>query len=218
MENGKNSIWQRVANFFNNALYVSVILTAVIFVILAVSSFLRSDWVGNWKPILDVQLIVSIWVAELPLAYFVKYILGERVDRPVLRILDGLTVRSGQSQVEPTYYGVTVQNIGDIMAEDCDILVNVTGVSEFPIPWQPKRDQPMNIRPDRKQAAEILRVVPLERTLEFPGDEGWNPPKAKLPFSPYKGVISIGATNCKPAQHEFKITLNEKETAFVKLV
>jgi len=174
-----------------------------------VIGFLRSDWVGAWKPILDPQLILLIWVAELPIAYFMKYLLGKRVDRPVLEILDRLSVRSGQSEVEPTYYGVTVWNKGETMAEDCDVWVNIMGVQEFPVSWQPTRSEPVNIRPDRKETTETFRAVPLERTLEFPSDKGWNLPRPKLPFNAYQGTISIGAENCKPAEHAFKITFDE---------
>lgn len=219
MANGEKSLRQRITNFFNNALYVSLVLTFSIFILLAVFSFLRSDWVGNWKPILDIQLIVSIWVAELPIAYFVKYILGERVDRPVLSILDEPIRRIGQSELEPTYFGVTVWNKGDIIAQDCDVAVAISGSPEFAISWQPARTEAVNIRPDRRAMTEILRIMPLERTLEFPSDKGWDLPKMQLAFKDYEGVVSIGAANCKPAKHDFKIAFDEKTNKVdIKLV
>lgn len=214
MEKTKQSWQQTLWDWCGNALGASILITAFILAVIWLGGFLRSDWVGAWKPILDPQLIFSVWVAELPIAYFVKYILGERIDRPVLRILDAIDIRRGQSQVEPVYYGVTVLNNGDIVAEDCDVWINVTDISDFPISWQPTRPGPVNIRPERKETTQICRVVPLERVLEFPSDNGWNSAKPRLPFAPYRIVISIGATNCKPAKREFKITFNEsgKET------
>lgn len=168
MENqGEQSILKMLAKWLSNALVASLFLTLMIIFVILVSGFLKSDWVGTWKPILDPQLIVSIWVAELPLAYFVKYILGERVDRPVLEILDLLDERTGQFGYDPTYYGITVWNKGATIAEDCDLSIDISGLQELSIAWQPTRNQPVDIRPDRKQKTEILRAVPLESISRY---------------------------------------------------
>lgn len=218
-EKGLPSKLQTVLDWLANAFSVLLISAIVTLGLIWVIGFLASDWVGAWKPILDPQLIVSIWVAELPLAYFVKYILGERVDRPVLKILDEPNVRIGQSELEPTYFGVTVWNKGDTMAQDCDVSVSISGLPEFAISWQPTRTEPVNIRPDRKEMTEILRAVLLESSLEFPSEKGWSLPKMKLVFKDYQGIVSIGATNCKPAKSEFKILFDEKANKVgIKLV
>ena len=204
MENqGEQSILKMLAKWLSNALVASLFLTLMIIFVILVSGFLKSDWVGTWKPILDPQLIVSIWVAELPLAYFVKYILGERVDRPVLEILDLLDERTGQFGYDPTYYGITVWNKGATIAEDCDLSIDISGLQELSIAWQPTRNQPVDIRPDRKQKTEILRAVPLESILEVPNERDWNAPR-KFPYANYRGRVCVGAKNCKPAKREFE--------------
>lgn len=203
----KQSIRQRVGNWLSSGIIASIILTTMILVIILVGNFLQSDWVGHYKPILDPELVVSIWIAELPLAYFVKYILGERVDRPVLKILDELRLPSVQSEFDPTYYEVTVWNNGATMAEKCDVSINIQA-TEFDLTWQPSRTEPVNIRPDRKKTTQIFRSVPLEHTLEFPTEKDWNGPK-KLAFADYRGTISIGAENCKPAKREFTVSFDK---------
>jgi hypothetical protein len=216
MEKPKRSVLQR---FFDivSSLIVSVLLIAILsLVVIEVLQFLASDWVASWKPILDPQLVVSIWVAELPLAYFINRILGERVDRPVLEIIR-LNSRLGENEREPAYYGVTAWNKGQVMAEDCDISVTFDGLGEFELSWQPPREGEVNIRPDRNQKFEVLRIVPLERNLELPIRKEWGQ-SYKLGLGNYTGTISIGARNCRPAKRRFRITFDtERDKVNIRL-
>jgi len=193
------------------ALFLLLALLTVI--ALGVLNFLESAWVSPWKPILDPQTVASVLVAELPLAYFVKRILGEHTDRPVLEVVELNPRPAGER--EPRYYVVTVRNKGEVMAENCDITVTLAGV-EYDLCWQPPRADKVNIRPERKQQSEIFRLVPLERNLELPIAKDWSQSR-KYGFGSYSGTISIGAENCRPAKRRFRVTFSESKDT-IKIV
>src|SRR5208337_3822510 len=106
--------------------------------------------------------------------------------------------RPSQNQQDPTYYETTVWNKGELMAEDCDMRIDLDG-QEFELFWQPQHQSRLDIRPDRKQKSDVFRIVPLERNVELPIAENWDQSK-KLGLGKYTGTVSIGAKNCKPAK------------------
>jgi len=207
MEKNERKLVRKILDAVGNALLASLLITLAIVVVIWLAGFIQSKWVGNWQPLLDVQLIVSIWVAELPLAYFVKYILGERVDRPVLRVLyQPPKELKLQPNYGASYYEITVHNEGAVTAEECDVLLSIPTQGDFEMCWLPERKQPVDVRPDRKQTTQILRVIPLDHLIELPTKEGWNGShRQTLTLQEYRGTISIGAKNCRPAKQNLHI-------------
>jgi hypothetical protein len=172
-------------------------------------------------------LLFTLWVAEVPIAVFLRYILGEGVqDRP------HLTLESKKS-TNADCYNVELKNAGEKIAEDCQASITLKKLTQedlaetvgfetlvnrlnFHSIESVRIPCPQSIRPDDTSMLELVRVVRSDDNLhllrlELPSEKGWNPILCALQPGNYKIGLKAGASVGKPAKVTITVKFNRKK-------
>jgi len=200
---------------------VSIVRTAIYlgFAIVGLAFILNIIGLLIQRRLLDIPTLITLWVAEVPLAWFLTNVLrlGEP-DRPELIIEEKMP---SETLDGATYYRVVVLNKGRIAAESClaklsiedktDNAAETKLPSELGLHWFNRETNEVTIRPDDKEQCDVLKVTKLGDShslhFEIPHDKDWIPMAPKT----YNGSIKVSALNCKSALAEIKIGYNQKK-------
>lgn len=188
-----------VATFFPFALIVSVAWVVQLY---------TTGWIAPVKPLIDPSLIVSLWLAEVPLALFLSRILGEGAqDRPRLVL--------GEARGKPVgFVSVLVRNKGQLSANECEARIGFRELMDDDeltrLQWA--NDVPsVQIRPDECQVLDLVRISRKDQSItrmQLPSDKGLELPLSLKKKQVYRGTIKITAANCKAANRDFKLRVN----------
>lgn len=181
---------------------------------------------------IDTKLFVTLWVAEVPIAVFLRYILSEgRAYMPKLGFIEGEdTCKRGSA----LHHRLAVINRGQGGAESCEGRLtldikseNIVDLSNAIITTQSFRpieddklcwatgDAEVSIKAERREFLEVLRVMEpvddLPWRLEIPSEKGWGHPLVGIKFKEYTGSVRIFSMNSRSASLEFDILCDEKD-------
>jgi hypothetical protein len=196
-----------------------LLFTAVGTVILVFAFGLQIEW----------QLLYTLWVAEVPIAVLLRYLLGEGThDRPKLRIERSIAREEGGMK-----YGVLeVRNTGEVTAESCRATLTMRNVTasdllkpdaqtlvdagnwpleELVLPWVNASEEP-SIRPDDRAFVDFMRAVADNGQVffELPSKDGWKKPLCALRIRSYQGIIKVGAEKGRPAKGRLGVSHNKR--------
>jgi len=222
---------KRYSRQLGNALMALYFLTAAGFVILIIFNF------GLQAKIIDFPLFVTLWVAEVPIAVFLRYILNEsRRDRPQLIFADECTYTKDNAN----HHGIKVTNEGDVGAQSCEARLalkisqdnvddlqgaiitkqNFHRIRDEMLCWKTgdgDTDGEVSIKAGHHGFLEILRMLgrtdDLPLAIEIPSAKGWAPPLVRLKPRSYEGSVRILSMNSRPVSLEFDILYDEKDRA-----
>jgi hypothetical protein len=207
---------------------------AIILVVALLLELYSTGWIAPMKPLFDPELIVSLWVAEVPIAIFLRYLLGEgRQDKPNLVIeRKRPTKQVDESGLQDTF-AIQVKNTGEVSAEECQATITLKDMmtdnfdDTYEQPTLVSRDNfqsiedvaipcPARIRPDGRAPVQFIRAVRESSThrllrLEVPSEKGWNPILCALRPRNYRGVVKVGASKGKPTKSPISVLYNRKK-------
>ena len=204
-------------------------LIAAGFVILIIFNF------GLQAKIIDFPLFVTLWVAEVPIAVFLRYILNEsRHDRPQLIFADERTYAKDGAD----HHGIRVTNEGDVGAQSCEARLALK-ISQDDVDdlqgaiitkqnfrrirddmlcwktWDGDSDGEFSIKAGHYGFLEILRLLgrkdDLPLGIEIPSAKGWAHPLVRLKPRSYEGSIKVLCMNSRSVSLEFDILYDEKD-------
>jgi hypothetical protein len=189
----------------------------------------------NWgvrTDIIDFKLFVTLWVAEVPIAVFLRYILTEgRHDKP---ILDFAEKEDKYEKEGVLHHGLLVMNRGEVGAQSCEghltLNANADDVLDTPGAIVTKQDflairdermcwktgdVELSIKPGKHEFLEVVSLrKPTEGSelgLEVPSAKGQYAPLVALKAKDYVGSVRILSMNSRPLPLEFDILYTKKD-------
>jgi hypothetical protein len=181
----------------------------LIILIAFVFQLYSTGWITPIKPLIDPSLIISLWLAEVPLALFLSRILGEgSQDRPKLA-LDKATRNTAN------FVSVLVRNKGQLSANECEARLHIRKLmdaEEFArLHWT---NDAVRIRPDESEPLQLMQISSEGQSItriQLPLDNGLELPLSMKETRTYRGTIKITAANCKAANRSFKLTVKAQK-------
>jgi hypothetical protein len=187
---------------------------------------------GSQLNLLDLKLFLTLWVAEVPIAVLLRYMLGEgRRGRPRLGFGFAENTRESDNVV---YHELVVTNEGEHGAQDCEALLELKierdDVIDLPnavitkktfrqieldnLYWQDEGAE-FSIKANDYSTLEVLRLVKESGSrpprLEIPSGKGWKKPLVGLKVHDYTGSVNLVSMNCHHHRLEFDILFNAKD-------
>lgn len=209
-------------------LYMIVSLVVPLVAVVMAASF----FVGVQLHLLDLQLFITLWAAEVPIAIVLRLLMKEA--KPASPQLSMNYWEWKMERKNVTVVSVLVHNGGDNVAASCraKIILNdlekedVLTLEEVKAKFSEKNFEPTvtsdlswergirekTIRPDDTARVPVMRLVhSKDKRLshyEIPSEKGWKPITIALKPSYFYGRLKVTLLNGKPIVQKFEVSFD----------
>jgi hypothetical protein len=203
--------------------FSAVIISALYVAVQGLSFLIRIQLV-------EPPLLITLWVAEVPIAVFLRYVLGEyRANRASLIVLGEFSQEKGNMR----YHGVNIRNLGHMGAERVEARLHMILKPEYILPdhdaeitpsnlvaesesllwWRDAEDNEVSIKVGADSRLDIVRVVkePNGCHFEIPSSKGWTRIQAALAPRSYEATMRILSMNSGVMRKSVLMVYNGKD-------